>query len=194
MQLVLLIGIGDAAGGARQGYGAAGGYGAPAAYGAAGFGYGGYPAQAAPQAYGGYSPYGYAQPYGAAQAGYGGYGGYGSDPYAAAGGAGYGGYGGAAGGAAAGGAGGSGTWQVPLLPSCTVLLPCIILKGMRCTCCCTWGIVKMYHVCRAFVMIRAMSLNGTVWYAQELHDDQGRAYYYNTTTGASQWEKPADFA
>ena len=29
--------------------------------------------------------------------------------------------------------------------------------------------------------------------AQELHDEQGRAYYYNGTTGASQWEKPADF-
>jgi hypothetical protein len=28
---------------------------------------------------------------------------------------------------------------------------------------------------------------------QELHDEQGRAYYYNGTTGASQWEKPADF-
>lgn len=29
----------------------------------------------------------------------------------------------------------------------------------------------------------------SVW--QELHDDQGRPYYYNTTTGVSQWEKPA---
>ena len=29
--------------------------------------------------------------------------------------------------------------------------------------------------------------------AHELHDEQGRAYYYNQTTGASQWEKPADF-
>lgn len=34
----------------------------------------------------------------------------------------------------------------------------------------------------------------TILYAlQELHDEQGRAYYYNGTTGASQWEKPADF-
>ncbi len=117
-KLVLLIGIGDAAGGARPGYGAPGGYGAPAAYGA-GYGYSGFPAQAAPQAaYGGYGGYGYAQPYGAPQAAaYGGYGGYGADPYAAAGGAaagGYGGYGGAAGGQAAsgGGSGGSSTWQV----------------------------------------------------------------------------------
>ncbi|KAL6771790.1 CRB1 [Auxenochlorella protothecoides x Auxenochlorella symbiontica] len=27
---------------------------------------------------------------------------------------------------------------------------------------------------------------------QELHDDQGRAYYYNATTGVTQWERPAD--
>ncbi|EIE27476.1 hypothetical protein COCSUDRAFT_64249 [Coccomyxa subellipsoidea C-169] len=32
------------------------------------------------------------------------------------------------------------------------------------------------------------------WCMQELQDDQGRAYYYNTTTGASQWEKPAELA
>ena len=34
---------------------------------------------------------------------------------------------------------------------------------------------------------------GVCFVAQELHDEQGRAYYYNGTTGASQWEKPADF-
>lgn len=28
---------------------------------------------------------------------------------------------------------------------------------------------------------------------QELHDDQGRAYYYNASTGVTQWERPADF-
>ena len=28
---------------------------------------------------------------------------------------------------------------------------------------------------------------------QELHDDQGRPYYYNTQTMVTQWEKPADF-
>lgn len=27
---------------------------------------------------------------------------------------------------------------------------------------------------------------------QEYHDEQGRAYYYNATTGVTQWEKPAD--
>lgn len=30
----------------------------------------------------------------------------------------------------------------------------------------------------------------SVW--QEMQDDQGRTYYYNGQTGASQWEKPAD--
>ena len=126
--------IGDAAGGARPGYGAPGGYGAPAAYGA-GYGYGGFPAQAAPQAaYGGYGGYSYAQPYGAPQAAaYGGYGGYGADPYAAAGGAaagGYGGYGGAAGGQAAsgGGGGGSSTWQV-----CIQIVPLHVLHFLPCS-------------------------------------------------------------
>jgi far upstream element-binding protein len=32
---------------------------------------------------------------------------------------------------------------------------------------------------------------GGAW--QEFKDDQGRAYYYNATTGVTQWEKPADF-
>jgi far upstream element-binding protein len=32
---------------------------------------------------------------------------------------------------------------------------------------------------------------GGAW--QEYKDDQGRAYYYNATTGVTQWEKPADF-
>ncbi len=31
---------------------------------------------------------------------------------------------------------------------------------------------------------------GGTW--QELHDTEGRPYYYNTQTGVSQWEKPAD--
>ena len=31
---------------------------------------------------------------------------------------------------------------------------------------------------------------GSMW--QELQDDQGRTYYYNTQTGVSQWEKPSD--
>nr|BCL66251.1 C1, subunit of the circadian RNA-binding protein CHLAMY1 [Volvox reticuliferus] len=31
---------------------------------------------------------------------------------------------------------------------------------------------------------------GSLW--QVLQDDQGRSYYYNSQTGASQWEKPAD--
>lgn len=30
----------------------------------------------------------------------------------------------------------------------------------------------------------------SVW--QELQDDQGRTYYYNSQTGVSQWEKPVD--
>ncbi len=29
---------------------------------------------------------------------------------------------------------------------------------------------------------------------QELRDDQGRTYYYNSTTGVSQWERPAGMA
>jgi far upstream element-binding protein len=29
---------------------------------------------------------------------------------------------------------------------------------------------------------------GAQW--QELHDDQGRPYYYNPATGVTQWEKP----
>ena len=33
---------------------------------------------------------------------------------------------------------------------------------------------------------------GGTW--QELHDGEGRPYYYNTTSGVSQWEKPADMA
>lgn len=33
--------------------------------------------------------------------------------------------------------------------------------------------------------------HGGAW--QELHDDQGRPYYYNAGTGVTQWEKPADF-
>ena len=31
---------------------------------------------------------------------------------------------------------------------------------------------------------------GSVW--SEMHDGEGRPYYYNTQTGVSQWEKPAD--
>lgn len=31
---------------------------------------------------------------------------------------------------------------------------------------------------------------GSLW--QALQDDQGRTYYYNSVTGVSQWEKPAD--
>jgi far upstream element-binding protein len=31
---------------------------------------------------------------------------------------------------------------------------------------------------------------GSVW--QELQDEQGRTYYYNSQTGVSQWEKPPD--
>lgn len=34
-------------------------------------------------------------------------------------------------------------------------------------------------------------MTDSVW--QELHDPEGRPYYYNTQTGVSQWEKPADF-
>lgn len=30
----------------------------------------------------------------------------------------------------------------------------------------------------------------SVW--QELQDEQGRSYYYNTQTGVSQWEKPSE--
>ena len=33
---------------------------------------------------------------------------------------------------------------------------------------------------------------GGTW--QELHDGEGRPYYYNTQSGVSQWEKPADMA
>ncbi|KAK9831540.1 hypothetical protein WJX81_007383 [Elliptochloris bilobata] len=33
---------------------------------------------------------------------------------------------------------------------------------------------------------------GSTW--QEVHDGEGRPYYYNTQSGVSQWEKPADMA
>lgn len=45
----------------------------------------------------------------------------------------------------------------------------------------------------ASCLSRYLSIPDVPAFVQELHDEQGRAYYYNGTTGASQWEKPADF-
>jgi far upstream element-binding protein len=168
--------------------GGPGGYGGPRPYGAP---YGGPAPYAPPPAYGGYAPP-YGAPYGAPYAAPA-YPGYppAASPYAAGGygaAAGYGGaYGGAAGypaaqPAAAGGyaqpAGGYGTSTSPAAAG-----------GYGQQQYGDAGAAAGGYAQQAPASTGAPA-GGSVW--QAMSDDQGRTYYYNTQTGVSQWEKPAE--
>lgn len=154
--------------GGPPGYGApGGGYGA--GYGAAPYGgAGGYPG-----AYGGYPAAGYG---GFAGGGYpaaypGAYGGYpAADPYAQAAA-----YGGGAQFPGAGGMGGAGGGDYGAAAGGGALAA----TGAG-----TYGASGAEGVSTG-------PAAGGAW--QEYHDDQGRPYYYNASTGVTQWEKPADF-
>ena len=146
--------------------GGGGGYGPPAAYGGGGGGYGG-GGGGYPGGGGGYPPVAAAGMYGA---GGGGYPGGGGGGYPGGGGAGMDPYGAAM----FGGGGGGG-----VLPGQQQHQQYGGYPGVG-----GGGVMAVGGE-------GAASGGGGAW--QEFHDDKGRAYYYNATTGVTQWDKPADF-
>lgn len=153
--------------------GGPGGYGGPGGMGPGGYG-GGFGGPGMGRGgFGGPGPYG-GGPYGPGPGAYGGYGGYPAAPAAYGGyGGGYGGYGAGAAPAAYGGygapAGGYGAGGYG--------------AGAA-------GGAAGGGAAGPAAGGGAGGGGGSVW--QALQDDQNRTYYYNTTTGQSQWEKPAE--
>lgn len=174
--------------------------------------FGGFPPYGGPPPFGGYPPYG--APFGGPPAGFGGFGGFGApDPYA-------GGYGAPGGYGASGGYGADqgGDAQLACCQCCVLCYTsaailrkgvcgqlCVQGKEQHCSCLLVelpeGPLLLLNFLCAptpcAGAQAGGAGMGGGgggssgVW--QELHDDQGRPYYYNSQTQVTQWEKPADF-